>query len=126
MAQMNTAPEDGRKSANGGIAYLLVAGIAIALGVWLWRSHASFDCRAFAQQFRAVSWGRVALGVACIYAGNWLRALRWSVLLAPVRKTPALHLSLIHIYRPRRGPRPGLRPAVLPQREQTEDPHYGP
>jgi hypothetical protein len=92
MAQMNTAPEDGRKSANGGIAYLLVAGIAIALGVWLWRSHASFDCRAFAQQFRAVSWGRVALGVACIYAGNWLRALRWSVLLAPVRKTPALHL----------------------------------
>jgi len=90
-------PSDSRtasaqKSRSGRLAYLLVAALMVALSVWLWRSHAGFDWRSFAQQFRAVSWGRVALGIACIYAGHVLRAVRWSVLLAPVRKTPAMHL----------------------------------
>ena len=73
-------------------AYLLAALLLLALCLWLGRSHLRFDAHAFAQQFHSVSWLRIALGMACIYASHLLRAVRWSVLLAPVRKTPALHL----------------------------------
>ena len=90
MAQATSS--DSQKKTSARPAYLLVIVITAAAGLWLWRSHAGFDWRSFAQQFRSVSWERVALGIACIYAGHVLRAVRWSVLLAPVRKTPALHL----------------------------------
>ena len=73
-------------------AYLLAALLLLALCLWLGRSHLRFDAHTFAQQFHSVSWLRIALGMACIYASHLLRAVRWSVLLAPVRKTPALHL----------------------------------
>ena len=73
-------------------AYLLAVLLVLALCLWLGRGHAHFDWASLARQFRAVSWGRVALGVGCIYVGYGLRALRWSVLLTPVRKTPALQL----------------------------------
>ena len=57
-------------------AYLLAALLLLALCIWLGRSHLRFDAHAFAQQFRSVSWLRIALGIVCIYAGYLLRALR--------------------------------------------------
>ena len=75
-------------------AYLLAALLLLALCLWLRRGHhLRFDCALTSLSSSTPSPGSASRwAIACIYASHLLRALRWSVLLAPVRKTPALHL----------------------------------
>lgn len=66
----------------------------MAAGALLWtmRTRIHFDWRALGRQLRSVSAGYVMAGVGLIYATYWLRAMRWAVLLAPVRRTRASEL----------------------------------
>jgi len=60
------------------------AGIAVvAVGIWVLSRRVQFDWASFAGQLRDVAWVHVAIGVALIYAGLWMRLVRWSVLCAP-------------------------------------------
>jgi glycosyltransferase 2 family protein len=71
---------------------LPIAILLIALGLWLAHSHASFDLHSLLHQLRSVSVPYILIALACTYAGYWLRAWRWSVLLGPLRKTTALQM----------------------------------
>ncbi len=46
----------------------------------------AFDWHSLRIQLRSVGWLHVAISVACIYVGFWLRALRWAVLLGPKKR----------------------------------------
>ncbi len=71
---------------------ILVLLVLLVLGVWLARSHSSFDVHSLLHQLRFVSLPYILAGLACTYLGYWLRAWRWSVLLGPLRKTTALQM----------------------------------
>ncbi len=76
------------------IRKLWPAAVLVVLGVLLWafRHRIAFDPHAFAQQIRVVSPGNVALALVAIYIGFVLRATRWAILLAPVRKSSTAQL----------------------------------
>jgi uncharacterized membrane protein YbhN (UPF0104 family) len=59
---------------------------------WIARSHTSFNWTSLAHQLRFVSPTLIVAAFACTYLGYWLRAWRWSVLLAPLHKTTALQM----------------------------------
>lgn len=61
--------------------------LLLALILWLAHSHASFDWASLGHQLRSVSPTLIAIAFFCTYLGYWLRAWRWSVLLAPLHKT---------------------------------------
>jgi uncharacterized membrane protein YbhN (UPF0104 family) len=61
--------------------------LAAAVPLWLFHARIQTSWHPLREQLRAVSWLRVALGIAVIYLCFVLRAARWSVLLSPMRKT---------------------------------------
>ena len=69
-----------------------VALVFLVLVFWIARSHASFDWRSLGHQLRSVSPTLVLISFFCTYFGYWLRAWRWSVLLAPLHKTTTLQM----------------------------------
>ncbi len=70
------------------LAVLLVV-IAI---IWLFRHRIGFNPRSFVQQLRLVSVPDVLLALVAIYVGFILRATRWAILLAPVRRSSTAEL----------------------------------
>jgi uncharacterized membrane protein YbhN (UPF0104 family) len=72
--------------------FTLVAVALLLAALWIFRARLRFDWPTLLAQLRHVSIFYVCLAVAIIYFGFWLRALRWSVLLAPMRKAPAREL----------------------------------
>jgi hypothetical protein len=73
-------------------ATLALLGLAL-LAAGAWAAHrVDFDWYSLRVQLQFVSWTNVAAGVVCIYAGFWLRAARWAMLLGPQKKVPALSL----------------------------------
>ncbi len=52
----------------------------IGFGIWAYR-HVGFDFARLRQQLSQVSWGRIAIGLGCIYLGYVLRGLRWAALI---------------------------------------------
>jgi uncharacterized membrane protein YbhN (UPF0104 family) len=69
-----------------------VALVFFILVFWLAHSHASFNWTSLAHQLRSVSPVLILVAFACTYLGYWLRAWRWSVLLAPLHKTTTLQM----------------------------------
>jgi uncharacterized protein (TIRG00374 family) len=67
------------------IVVAAVLGFLIYLQVQHWRK---FDWEEFADQTEDVRWGNVIAGVLLIYVADALRAVRWAILLKPVRKVP--------------------------------------
>lgn len=69
--------------------WLLVAAALLALVLWLtrdrWR-HFAFDWRAFLTSFLELDWPWILAAAALSLASYYGRALRWSVILAPLRK----------------------------------------
>jgi uncharacterized membrane protein YbhN (UPF0104 family) len=51
-----------------------------------------FNWSTFVQEFQRASWGKVAIGVGCIYFAFVFRAVRWAWLLRPNRRVPILSL----------------------------------
>lgn len=74
------------------IVLFLLTIVLIAVMAWLSRDRMHLDWHSLRQQFYAVSWVRVAIGIALIYLCFVLRAARWSVLLAPMRKASTWQL----------------------------------
>jgi len=59
----------------------------VLLLIGAWAAHrTAFDWHSLRIQLRHVSWRHVFISVACIYAGFWLRAVRWAVLLGPKKR----------------------------------------
>jgi uncharacterized membrane protein YbhN (UPF0104 family) len=73
---------------------VLTALLLLGIAALLYRQRASlhFDWHMLLIQARLASLPRILLGIACIYIGYWLRALRWSVLLAPIKRVRTVDL----------------------------------
>jgi hypothetical protein len=67
--------------------------LALALVVYLNRGRIDFDWHTFLQQLRLISWQHIVAGIALIYVTFWIRALRWSVFVAPTKKIPPFSLA---------------------------------
>jgi uncharacterized membrane protein YbhN (UPF0104 family) len=85
---MESAPT---KTSRNALYLLLILVVAAAL-VYAFRSHIHFQWRSLAQQFSTVAWSHIVLGSVVIYLCYGIRAVRWSVLLAPMRKATAWEL----------------------------------
>src|SRR5260221_14420387 len=75
------------------IIYLLIAAVLaglIYLQVHSWRR---FDWPLFFQQTKDMHWGMVAFALGLIYLDYFLRALRWKLLLSPVKKVSVASLT---------------------------------
>ena len=68
--------------------------VLVLLGLLLWtlRHRIAFDPHTFAEQIRFVSPLKILLALVAIYIGFVLRATRWAILLAPVRKSSTAQL----------------------------------
>jgi uncharacterized membrane protein YbhN (UPF0104 family) len=67
-------------------AIVVAAGLLVACGIALWRlSGGQFDLRRFAASFRDLDWRWVGAGVLLTLATYLGRALRWRVMLSPLR-----------------------------------------
>jgi len=73
------------------LLWIVVAAVAAGLFFWL-HKRVSFDWHTLGQQLRSVSPGYVLGGVAVIYFAFWLRAVRWAILLSPVRRVSSTQL----------------------------------
>lgn len=67
---------------------LIVVLVVVALVYLQFREWRRFDWGTFLAQIRAVRVPRVIAGIAIIYGGYVLRALRWSVMLRPTKRVP--------------------------------------
>jgi uncharacterized membrane protein YbhN (UPF0104 family) len=68
------------------LALLLAIGLLIACAAALWRlSGGQFDIRRFASSFRQLNWTWLAAGIALNLLSYLGRALRWRVMIAPLR-----------------------------------------
>lgn len=72
--------------------YLVGVVALLALAFWLLRGRVPFHWASLADQLTHVTWWRVAVALVVIYVCYWLRAARWAVLLAPMRKSSAMEL----------------------------------
>ncbi len=63
--------------------------VVLVLVVVLFRDKIHFDWATFWQQLRHASVGHILAGIALIYATYWLRAVRWSVFVAPTKQVSA-------------------------------------
>jgi glycosyltransferase 2 family protein len=70
----------------------LVAAIALVALVLVARQRIHFDWGVFVQQLKLADWRKIGIGVALIWFGYGLRAVRWALFLKPVRKVSAVSL----------------------------------
>jgi len=70
---------------------LVVLALLAALVVW-GRDRIHFDFRVFQTQLALADWGKIGLGLACIYLGYVIRSVRWALLLRHNKKVPLFSL----------------------------------
>ena len=71
---------------------LVVLAALVVLVLWGWhRIH--FDFGAFWAQFVQADWRRIAVALACIYAGYVFRSVRWALLLRHHQRVPVFSLT---------------------------------
>lgn len=73
-------------------AWGLASAGLVAAAAWLLyqRWGRQFDARAFGRSFASLDWRWLALAIAAALATYWGRALRWAVMLRPLRPRPSL------------------------------------
>jgi len=69
------------------ILYLAV-GLALIVLILYARHKINFNWTVFIQQLRLADWTMVAIGIACIWLGYIVRAIRWALFLKPSCKVP--------------------------------------
>lgn len=68
--------------------------LAALVGLILWGRHRiHFDFSAFWAQFVQADWRRIAIALACIYAGYAIRSVRWALLLRHNQRVPVFSLT---------------------------------
>jgi glycosyltransferase 2 family protein len=70
----------------------LAAAIALVALLLIARRRIHFDWGVFVQQLKLADWTKIGIGVALIWVGYGLRAVRWALFLKPVRKVSAFSL----------------------------------
>jgi uncharacterized membrane protein YbhN (UPF0104 family) len=85
-------PADSANAGRTSALYLLAVIAVLAVAVWLLRSHVPFHWSSLVAQLHDVTWWRVGAALVVIYLCYWLRAARWAVLLAPMRRSSAMKL----------------------------------
>ncbi|HVG26664.1 MAG TPA: lysylphosphatidylglycerol synthase transmembrane domain-containing protein [Acidobacteriaceae bacterium] len=79
-----------REGGSGKVLRTLLPVLLMALlAGWLWHKRGAFDWRSLATELRSVSFPMVLGAIAVIYLCYWMRAMRWSVLLASLRPASA-------------------------------------
>jgi glycosyltransferase 2 family protein len=73
---------------NQWIVYAVTAALLLALALWA-ATHVKFDWNTFVDQMRHVAWKHIAFGVALIWLGYVMRAVRWAILLKPQKRVSA-------------------------------------
>jgi hypothetical protein len=73
------------------IVSIIVFVALIGFGIWAYQ-HVGFNFAAFRQQLSQVSWGKIAIGLGCIYLGYVLRGLRWEALIRHSKRMPVFSL----------------------------------
>jgi uncharacterized protein (TIRG00374 family) len=77
------------KTANHVAGYLIVLVVLVAaLGYWIYNA-GSFDWHRFGQILQAANWGWLSLAVVLIAASYVGRAVRWELMLRPIRPNPS-------------------------------------
>jgi hypothetical protein len=71
---------------------LIVLAALAGFAVWA-RHRIHFDFGLFRAQLAMANWGRIAIGVLCIYAGYVFRSARWALLLRHNQRVPLLSLT---------------------------------
>jgi hypothetical protein len=66
---------------------MLWSGLIVALGVvvFVYRDRIHFDWASFWQQLKHIHQGHALAGIVLIYITYWLRAIRWSVFVKPIK-----------------------------------------
>jgi uncharacterized membrane protein YbhN (UPF0104 family) len=90
MSASHTANPPQKKSLTGKLT-LIASALLLAI-LFLFRARLHFDWAMLARELRHVSPLFVCAAVAITCIGLWLRAVRWAVLLAPMRSVPASNL----------------------------------
>jgi hypothetical protein len=70
---------------------LLVLAAIVTLAVYAQQKY-PFHWQTFLAQFKLANWGKIALGIGCIYVGFLFRSARWALLLRPFKKVGPLSL----------------------------------
>jgi glycosyltransferase 2 family protein len=66
---------------------VLIVAVLAALAYMQFRTWRKFDWSVFLEQTRQADWRRIVFAVAIIYGTYVLRALRWAIMLRPVKRT---------------------------------------
>lgn len=66
--------------------------VVLAVIVFAYRDRIHFDWANFRQQLRHIHWGHAIAGIVLIYVTYWLRAIRWSVMVQPMKEVRAISL----------------------------------
>lgn len=74
--------------ARGTALWAALAG-AMAVLVFIYHDRIHFDWHAFALQMKGIHKGHALVGILLIYLTYWLRALRWSAFIKPVKEVSA-------------------------------------
>ncbi len=82
------AQEMAKASSKRGLVLGIVVLVALVVVVLVFRDRIHFDWNAFWRQLRHVHRGHALAGMLLIYATYWFRAVRWSVLVRPMKKVP--------------------------------------
>ena len=85
-ANSRRAQEIAKASSKRGLVLGIVTLVALVVVVLAFRDRIHFDWNAFWRQLRHVHRGHALAGMLLIYATYWLRAVRWSVLVRPMKK----------------------------------------
>lgn len=67
--------------------------LAALVALWFWgRNRLHFDFSVFRAQLALANWRSIAIGLACIYLGYVLRAIRWALLMKHTKRVPLFSL----------------------------------
>jgi glycosyltransferase 2 family protein len=70
----------------------LVVLLALAALLYWGRNRIHFDFGVFRAQLRLADWRSIGIGLACIYLGYVIRAVRWALLMKHSKKVPLFSL----------------------------------
>jgi len=88
---MSASPDTPAKSSKGKLVFAALLLAAVIL-LWVFRGKLHFDWATLFQELRYASLPPILLGVAVLYVAYYLRAVRWVILLAPIRKASSWEL----------------------------------